>query len=60
MHHTDLDFDVTTGIRFHPIEILVSILIKFAVISILGRSNACSNNLRNFVERNVDVQSRKY
>ncbi len=36
MHHTDLDFDVTTGIRFHPIEILVSILIKFAVISILG------------------------
>jgi sterol desaturase/sphingolipid hydroxylase (fatty acid hydroxylase superfamily) len=22
MHHTDLDFDVTTGVRFHPLEIL--------------------------------------
>ena len=36
MHHTDLDFDVTTGIRFHPIEILISMLIKFCVVSILG------------------------
>ncbi len=36
MHHTDLDFDVTTGIRFHPVEILISILIKFAVVAVLG------------------------
>ena len=36
MHHTDLDFDVTTGVRFHPIEILLSMLIKFAVIAALG------------------------
>ena len=36
MHHTDLDFDVTTGIRFHPIEIVISMLIKFAVITVLG------------------------
>ena len=36
MHHTDLDFDVTTGVRFHPIEIVISMLIKFAVISLLG------------------------
>ena len=36
MHHADLDFDVTTGIRFHPIEIVISMLIKFAVISLLG------------------------
>ncbi len=36
MHHTDLDFDVTTGIRFHPVEILISMLIKFAVITVLG------------------------
>jgi len=36
MHHADLDFDVTTGARFHPIEILLSMLIKLAVIALLG------------------------
>lgn len=36
VHHADLDFDVTTGARFHPIEIVLSMLIKFAVIAALG------------------------
>jgi sterol desaturase/sphingolipid hydroxylase (fatty acid hydroxylase superfamily) len=36
MHHADLDFDVTTGARFHPVEIVLSMLIKFAVIIVLG------------------------
>ncbi|QIT55256.1 sterol desaturase family protein [Aquisalimonas sp. 2447] len=36
MHHADLDFDVTTGLRFHPIEILLSMFIKAGVIIILG------------------------
>ncbi len=36
MHHTDLDFDVTTGARFHPIEILLSMMIKMAVVAALG------------------------
>ena len=36
MHHADLEFDVTTGLRFHPIEILLSMLIKFAVVAALG------------------------
>lgn len=36
MHHADLDVDVTTGVRFHPVEILISMGIKFAVIAILG------------------------
>jgi sterol desaturase/sphingolipid hydroxylase (fatty acid hydroxylase superfamily) len=36
VHHADLDFDVTTGIRFHPIEILLSMLIKYAAIVALG------------------------
>jgi sterol desaturase/sphingolipid hydroxylase (fatty acid hydroxylase superfamily) len=36
MHHADLDIDVTTGIRFHPVEILLSLLIKFVVIALLG------------------------
>ncbi|MCW8916532.1 MAG: sterol desaturase family protein [Magnetovibrio sp.] len=38
MHHADLDYDVTTGARFHPIEILLSFAIKFAVIALLGAS----------------------
>ena len=36
VHHADLDFDVTTGARFHPLEILLSMLIKFVVIMLLG------------------------
>ena len=36
MHHADLDFDVTTGARFHPIEILLSMGIKLAVVMALG------------------------
>jgi sterol desaturase/sphingolipid hydroxylase (fatty acid hydroxylase superfamily) len=36
MHHADLDIDVTTGVRFHPIEILISMLIKIAVVIALG------------------------
>lgn len=36
MHHADLDIDVTTGVRFHPIEIILSMLIKFGVILMLG------------------------
>ena len=38
MHHTDIDFDVTTGGRFHPIEIILSMLIKFSVVLMLGVS----------------------
>jgi sterol desaturase/sphingolipid hydroxylase (fatty acid hydroxylase superfamily) len=36
MHHADLEFDVSTGLRFHPIEILLSMVIKLAVIAALG------------------------
>jgi sterol desaturase/sphingolipid hydroxylase (fatty acid hydroxylase superfamily) len=36
MHHADLDIDVTTGARFHPVEIALSMLVKFAVIVALG------------------------
>ena len=36
MHHADLDIDVTTGLRFHPIEIVLSMVIKFAVVAALG------------------------
>jgi len=40
MHHQDLDFDVTTGARFHPVEILLSMAIKFMVIAAVGPSAA--------------------
>ena len=36
MHHADLEFDVTTGLRFHPVEILLSMVIKLAVVVALG------------------------
>ena len=36
VHHADLDYDLTTGARFHPLEILLSMLIKFATIVVLG------------------------
>ena len=36
VHHTDLNIDVTTGARFHPLEILLSMIIKMSVIVLLG------------------------
>ena len=36
VHHADLDYDLTTGARFHPIEIVLSMGIKFATIALLG------------------------
>jgi sterol desaturase/sphingolipid hydroxylase (fatty acid hydroxylase superfamily) len=36
VHHTDLGFDATTGVRFHPIEILASVGLKAAVVVLLG------------------------
>ncbi|MCE8019978.1 sterol desaturase family protein [Halomonas sp. MCCC 1A11036] len=36
MHHADLEFDVTTGLRFHPLEILISMGIKIAAVMLLG------------------------
>ena len=36
MHHADLEFDVTTGLRFHPLEIVLSMAIKLATVIALG------------------------
>jgi len=36
MHHADLDIDVTTGVRFHPVEILLSMVIKLGAVVVLG------------------------
>ncbi len=36
VHHTDLNFDVTTGLRFHPLEIFLSLIYKVCVVIVLG------------------------
>jgi sterol desaturase/sphingolipid hydroxylase (fatty acid hydroxylase superfamily) len=36
MHHADLDIDVTTGLRFHPLEVLLSMGVKIAAVAIIG------------------------
>lgn len=41
MHHSDIDIDVTTAIRFHPIEILLSMIWKYAIVLLLGAPAAC-------------------
>jgi sterol desaturase/sphingolipid hydroxylase (fatty acid hydroxylase superfamily) len=38
VHHADLEFDTTTGVRFHPLEILISMGIKMAAVALLGAS----------------------
>jgi sterol desaturase/sphingolipid hydroxylase (fatty acid hydroxylase superfamily) len=36
VHHADVDIDVTTGTRFHPLEIVLSMAIKLALVVLLG------------------------
>lgn len=36
MHHSDLELDVTTGVRFHPLEIVLSMLIKIGAVALIG------------------------
>jgi sterol desaturase/sphingolipid hydroxylase (fatty acid hydroxylase superfamily) len=36
MHHADLEFDVTTGVRFHPFELVLSMAIKLSVVVAVG------------------------
>jgi hypothetical protein len=36
VHHTDLDLDVSSGVRFHPLEIILSMLIKLAAVAVIG------------------------
>ena len=57
MHHADLEFDVSTGLRFHPIEILLSMVIKFTVVAGAWGARSCRVDLRGAAERDVHVQS---
>lgn len=38
VHHADLDVDLTTGTRFHPLEIIISVIYKMGVVAALGAS----------------------
>jgi len=40
VHHADLDYDLTTGLRFHPVEIVLSMVLKITIIVALGPSAA--------------------
>lgn len=41
LHHADEDVDVTTGVRFHPLEILLSAIFKLGVVALIGPSVFC-------------------
>ena len=65
VHHADLDVDVTTGLRFHPFEIVASMLIKLAVIVVLGPPvvavlvfEVVLNGLAMFSHANVTIPNR--
>ena len=58
-HHVDLDFDATTGIRFHIVETLLSFVWKAVVIDAARPGDVGSDDLRDPVERDRFVQSRK-
>ena len=60
MHHADLDFDATTGLRFHPVEILISMGIKLAVVATLGAARCRRAPFRGDPERYRALQSRKH
>jgi len=64
VHHSDRDCDVSTGLRFHPIEILVSIKFKMLVIFVLGAPvlavvifEAILNFMSMFTHANVHLHS---
>ena len=56
MHHADLDIDVTTGVRFHPFEILISLAIKIAVVMAFGIPPVGGVRVRGGAQRHLDVQ----
>ena len=57
MHHADLDIDVTTGGRFHPFEILISLGDQDRDRDRLRHSGGCGAAVRGGAQRHLDVQS---
>ena len=59
MHHADLECDVTTGLRFHPGEIVLSMVIKFAAVLAARRNAAGRAGVRGGAQCHLHVQSRQ-
>src|SRR5258706_15353583 len=59
VHHTDLDFDVTTGTRFHPLEILISTGIKCAAVAAIGAPVVAVLALRLLPQESLPVDPRQ-
>lgn len=72
MHHTDRDIDATTALRFHPLEMLLSMVIKSAAVWMLGapapavlvfeiilNGTAMFNHANLFIPRGIDVELRR-
>ncbi len=62
VHHSDLDLDVSSGFRFHPVEIFFSMLYKIAVVLLLGPSviavvvfEAILNGMAQFSHSNIKL-----
>lgn len=60
VHHSDLDLDVSSGFRFHPVEIVLSMLYKIAIVFLLGPSvtgvivfEAVLNGMAQFTHSNI-------
>ena len=60
MHHADLEFDVTTGLRFHPIEILLSMALKLAIVVALGPPAVAVLVFEVLLNGTATVQSQQY
>jgi hypothetical protein len=65
IHHADLDIDMTTGLRFHPFEIIVSMAIKLTTVAALGASplavlifEVALNATSMFNHSNIDIPQR--
>ncbi|MEC7640657.1 MAG: sterol desaturase family protein, partial [Nitrospinota bacterium] len=62
VHHSDLDLDVSSGLRFHPVEILISMLYKMGIVLVLGPSlfavlvfEAILNGMAQFSHSNIKL-----
>lgn len=59
VHHADLDVDVATALRFHPIQMLLSVLLKLSAILAMGHAGSGSGPIRDGLSRRPAIQPRE-
>ena len=59
VHHADVDVDVTTGVRFHPLEYLLSLGLKGGAAVLIGAPVGAVVAVRGAAQRDLDVQPRE-